>query len=92
MINPDFVKHRDIRRRGSKLRASEQVDELLETASTTVVELDPAIAIDGFTLRQEAAGLAIELKRLADALYPTPEARSASRLYKRLVAATEVCV
>jgi hypothetical protein len=85
-IDPDFVKHRDILQRSAKLNASGQVDRLLKTGLATVVELEGADASDGTTLQQETAGLATELKRLADALYPTPEARAASRLYGLLSA------
>jgi hypothetical protein len=85
-INPDFVKLRDIGKRNPELKASEQIDALLSTASTTVVELESARALDGVDAEQESAGLAVELRRLAEALYPTPEARAASRLYARLTA------
>jgi len=84
-LDPDFRQHRDLKRRLPHMQAEKQIDEILTTKACCLPELMDPEQVEQASFDEETAALRVELKRLADALFPAPEFRKLSRLYGRLV-------
>jgi hypothetical protein len=82
--NPDYRQHRDLRRRRSPPLAAEQIADIVESAAPTVVDRLRLTDLKRASVEEETAALRVELRRLAEALYPSREQQAASRLFSRL--------
>lgn len=88
-LDPAAKLKADLRLRSPRLAAAGMISRIIEEKAESVLDLlDPA-TIEQATLEEETAALRHELTRLANALYQTPEARSASRLYPLLTGQTK---
>ncbi|MGN6285693.1 MAG: hypothetical protein ACTHM2_11140 [Afipia sp.] len=83
-LMPNYVQYRDVKHRSSELAAAPQISKLFDSAAWTTIEHVSAESCEQDSLENETAALRVELQRLADALYPTAEARRASQLYGKL--------
>jgi hypothetical protein len=83
-IDPLFRERRDLQRRRPRLGAAGMLNAMIEAATNSVLEVE-AHDVQSVSEEQETAQLRREVQRLADALYPTPQKRSKSRLYARLM-------
>jgi len=86
-INPDFRQHRNLRRRRSPPLAAGQITDIVEAAAATVVDRLKPENLKRASAEQEANALRIELRRLGEAIFPSPKERAASRLFARLTTA-----
>lgn len=85
-VNPDFRQHRDISHRRSPPLAAEQIADIVESAAPTVADRLDLSELERASLEEETSALRVELRRLAEALYPSPEQQATSRLFARLTA------
>ena len=83
-LDPDVKLKDDIRRRAPHLAAAATIARIIEEKAESGLDLLEPGTVEQGTLDEETAALRRELTRLANALYQTPEARSASRLYPLL--------
>jgi hypothetical protein len=83
-LDPLFRERRDLRRRQPRLGVAAQIDATMRAAANSVLEVEAPDA-QSASEEHETAALRHEVQRLADALYPTPNQRSKSRLYARLM-------
>lgn len=65
-------------------QAAAQIVDIVESAAMTVVDRIGSDMLKAASLKEETAALRLELRRLADALFPDPKLRANSRLYGRL--------
>jgi hypothetical protein len=83
-VLPGFEQTWDCVRRGAGSRSADQIRALFETRSTTVIDLEsPGHPGPGAGVVEESA-LRREMLRLANALFPTSESRTRSRLFQAL--------
>jgi len=83
-VDPYFKQRTDWRKRLPQLSAAAQVRKLIESGGNSVLEeMDPAW-VEQTGHEEETRCLRHELQRLADALYPDAQARTTSRLYRKL--------
>jgi hypothetical protein len=83
-ISPDVERTRDIRRRRDKLGSAKLICRLIESGAQSAIDLPANSSGAEATVEDEAAALSRETAILAQTLFPTPEARSRSRLYRKL--------
>jgi hypothetical protein len=83
-INRDFRQLRDLKRRRSPPLAVEQIADIVESAASTVVDRLKPSDLKRASVEEESSALRVELRRLAEALYPSPQQQAASRLFSRL--------
>ncbi len=83
-IDKDFNQHRDLRRRRSPPLAAAQIVDLVETAAPTVSDRLDFSRLERASLEEETGALRVELRRLGEALFPSPEQQATSRLFARL--------
>jgi hypothetical protein len=81
-VKHDYQMDRDVRRRRPLPEVAAQINRLLESGDTMIV--DGMAAVRTASLEQETAALRVELRRLADALFPDHGSRLGSRLYQAL--------
>lgn len=84
-LTPKYVQHGDIRRRNPQLAAAAQVNRLFWGGAWTTIEQISVENCEQDSLENETMALRVELRRLADALYPNAELRAASGLYDKLI-------
>jgi len=83
-VLPGFEQTWDCARRGAGSLSADQIRALFETRSTTVIDLEsPGLPGPGAGEVEESA-LRREMLRLANALFPTSESRTRSRLFQAL--------
>jgi hypothetical protein len=87
VANQDFRKVRDLKRRQSPPLAAVQIADLVESAVPTVVDRLKSNEVERASAEQEVAALRVEMRRLAEALYPSPQQRAGSRLFAQLTSA-----
>ena len=88
-IVPGTQQRWDCVRRNFAAGPDDQINQFFKADVTTLVDLLRPIEADRESLAHEQQALRREVCRLANALFPTREARSRSRLFKRLVGAEE---
>jgi hypothetical protein len=89
-VLPGFEQTWDCARRGVASGSADQIRELFETRSTTVIDLaSPGLPDPGAGETEELA-LRREMLRLANALFPTSETRTKSRLFRALSNSAEL--
>lgn len=92
LINRDFRQLRDLKRRHSPPLAAEQIADIVEFAAPTVVDRLKPCDLKRASVEEEAGALRFELRRLAEALYPSSGQQAASRLFSRLTnPGLEIC-
>jgi hypothetical protein len=84
VADPDFRQRRDLKRRRSPPLAAEQIADIVESAAPTVADRLKPRDLKRASLGEETEALRFELRRLAMALYPSPERQAESRLFARL--------
>jgi hypothetical protein len=83
-ILPGFEQRWDCERRGLASDSAMQICALFEKRLTTVVDIEPPGPTDSRASQAEESALREEMRRLANALFPSDEARSRSRLFRIL--------
>jgi hypothetical protein len=81
---PGFEQTWDCARRGSVSRSADQICALFETRSAAVIDLVQPQRGDKIAFDAEEAALHREMRRLANALFPTSGSRERSRLFRML--------
>jgi hypothetical protein len=84
VANRDFRQLRDLKRRRSPPLAAGQIADIVESAAPTVVDRLKPCDLKRASVEDEASALRVELRRLAEALYPSPQQQAGSRLFSRL--------
>jgi hypothetical protein len=79
-----FEQRWDCARRGAASGAGDKIRALFETRSTTVIDVAPPERPDPDAGKAEEVALRREMLRLANALFPTSESRTRSRLFRAL--------
>jgi len=83
-VLPGFEQTWDCATRGSASRSAEQICALFESLSTTVIEIEPPDNQHAGAEQAEEFALRREMLKLANALFPTREAQTKSRLFQTL--------
>ncbi len=86
-MQKEFIERRDIARRSSDLQSAHLINGIIESGNSSILELLEPEAVEQGTVEHEAIDIRNETRRLADALFPTQEAKLSSRLYASLCTA-----
>ncbi|MCX7308780.1 MAG: hypothetical protein NTZ72_12910, partial [Afipia sp.] len=86
MFDKDFNRRRDFNRRMSPPGAAAQIVDIVESAAATVSDRMDVSKLQRASMEEETGALRVELRRLAEALFPSPEQQMTSRLFARLIA------
>lgn len=84
LVDQDYRLKRDCQRRAPRLKMADQVVRLVEEEAVSRLDLLDDAALKSVSIEDETAYIKRELVRLADTLFPSPEARAKSRLYQLL--------
>jgi hypothetical protein len=87
-FDPYFRERRDCGRRKPELATAALIRRLIETGARSPLEVLNPSTVEQTDVEEETHCLGQELRRLAEALYPDPEARRSSRLYPLLYSFT----
>jgi hypothetical protein len=86
-LDPQFNKRVDLWRRSRNLAASSQIAKLISSGAESMLEVEQRDE-DDISVEKESEYLLAELRRIAFVMFPSPEAQSKNRLFKRLTQAS----